>query len=281
MFYQPVIGLGGYGGWRILQATADRQHAAFERSPLIQRNIDYFRKNVSSATTAEALVKDRRLLTVALGAFGLGDQINKRAFIQKILEDGTERRDSFANRLGDPRFKAFSAAFGYGDIINGSSVLLTSFREDIIARYKSLEFERAVGEVDGDMRLALDFKREIADIAAGQNADQVGWLQAMGSLPVRTLLGTAFGLPDTSAALDVDRQVEIFRDKARALYGDSSVSVFNDPKNVEDIIRRFFLFRQLKNAASSASSPASTALALLQGNGLGGAAAANLILSKA
>ncbi|MFQ5562740.1 MAG: DUF1217 domain-containing protein [Parvularculaceae bacterium] len=281
MLFQPAIGLGGYGGWRILQATLERQRETFDKAPSLQRNIEHFRENITTAATAEALVNDRRLLTVALGAFGLGDEINKRAFIQKILEDGTERGDAFANRLGDARFKALAEAFDYGNITNGSNILLSSFREDIIARYKALEFERAVGDVDGDMRLALDFKREISEIANGNNAEQVGLIQAMGRLPVRTLLGTAFGLPDSVAQLDIDRQLEIFRDKMRSLYGESEITAFKDPKNVEDVIRRFFLFQQLKNGSSNIASPGATALALLQSNSLGGVAGANLLLSQA
>ena len=52
--------------------------------------------------SAEALVKDRRLLTVALGAFGLDGEIDKKFFIRKVLEGGTEASDSLANRPYDP-----------------------------------------------------------------------------------------------------------------------------------------------------------------------------------
>ena len=98
MSFQPAIGVGGLSGWRILEATSARQRETFERSPQLLRNIEYFRENISSAQTAEALVKDRRLLTVALGAFGLTEEIGKRAFVQKMLEGGTEDSGSLANR---------------------------------------------------------------------------------------------------------------------------------------------------------------------------------------
>jgi len=279
MFFQPAIPLDGLAGWRVLQKTAPNQQEVFERSPTLTRNIEYFRENISKALTAEDLVNDRRLLTVALGAFGLSDEINKKAFVQKILEEGTEQSGAFALRLNDPRFRALAEAFGYGNIDAGSSVLLDSFREDIIARYKTLEFERAVGEVDNDMRLAMNFKREMPDIADSDSEDATLWFQIMGNRPLRELVAAALNIPTSVAQLDVDRQQEIFESRARQVFGDGSPKIFTDPEVIDDAIRRFFLNRQIQNGPS-ASTPGFTALTLLQGANLGGAATANLFLSQ-
>lgn len=279
MAFLPIAPIGGYGGWLVLQRTAPVQRAAFEKSPQLQREIDYFRENIAKATTAEALVKDRRLLAVALGAFGLGDEIDKRAFIRKILEEGTDDPKSFANRLNEPRFKAFAKAFGYGNLLGGTNVALNSFQGDIVARFKSLEFERAVGESDADMRLAMNFKREIATIASGENVDRVGWLQAMGQKPLRELLTTAFGLPVSLAKLDVDQQKGIFEEKSLKMFGEKSIAVLKDPEKVDAIIRRFFLFRQVE-AGPSPTTRGAAALTLLQSSAIGGDGAANLFLSQ-
>ncbi|MGE0407927.1 MAG: DUF1217 domain-containing protein [Amphiplicatus sp.] len=277
-YFQPAIPIGGYGGWRVLQKTAPQQRAAFEKSPSLNRHIEYFRENIKNALTAEDLVKDRRLLVVALGAFGLGDEINKRAFIQRALEGGTDDPSAFANRLSDLRWRKMSKSFGYGNIA-GANVGLSAFREDIIARYKSLEFERAVGEVDEDMRVAMNFKREIAEIAAGENVDRTGWLQVMGRLPLRTLLSTALGLPKSVAQLDIDKQREIFADKALKVFGEKSVAQFSDPEKIEEATRRFFLFRQMESGPS-ASTPGAAAVMLLQNSALGGSAIANILASQ-
>lgn len=279
MSFQPAIGAGGLSGWRILEATSARQRETFERSPQLLRNIEYFRENISSAQTAEDLVKDRRLLTVALGAYGLTEEIGKRAFVQKMLEGGTEDSGSLANRFPDNRYRSMVEAFGYGNITNGSSVLLESFREDIIARYKSLEFERAVGEVDNDMRLAMNFKRQIGDIANSDVNERTAWFQIMGQLPLRELVATALNIPTEVSQLDLDRQQEIFADKAKRLLGDSSMEIFKDPDSVNDVIRRFFLSRQVENGPSAAT-PGFSALSMLQTNGLGAASNINLILSQ-
>ena len=280
MFFQPTAPIGGYGGWLVLERTAPRQRAVFEKSPALLREIQYFRDNIANATTAEALVKDRRLLAVALGAFGLGDEIGKRAFIERVLEEGTEKSDAFANRLNEPRFKALSEAFGYGNILAGFKVTLFSFQEDIVSRFKSLEFERAVGESDADMRLAMNFKREIATIASGESAGRIGWLQAMGQRPIRELLTTAFGLPASIAQVDIDRQKEIFEDKSLALFGAKSIAALKDPEKVDAVIRRFFLFRQIE-AGPTAATPGASALTLLQSAAVGGDGGINLFLSQA
>lgn len=277
MYFQPSVPTGGYSGWLVLQKTAPRQQEVFEKSPALQREIEYFQENIAKATTAKALVNDRRLLGVALGAFGLGDEIDKRAFIQRVLEEGTEKSDAFANRLNEPRFKALAEAFGYGNIA-GANVALYSFQEDIISRYKAMEFERAVGESDADMRLAMNFRREIVKIAESENADRVGWFQAMGQKPLRELLTTAFGLPSSIAQVDIDQQKAIFEKKSLELFGDKSVAVFKDPERVDEAIRRFFLFRQMQEGPS-ASTPGAAALSLLQNAAVGGESAANLVLS--
>ena len=279
MFFQPAVGLGGYSGWLILERSEARQRETFERSPALARDIEYFRENIKNALTAEDLVTDRRLLTVALGAFGLSDEIDKRAFVRKILEEGTEDSDAFANRLNEPRFRALAEAFGYGNIDGGSSVLLESFREDIIARFKVREFDRAVGEVDNDMRLALNFRRDISSVVSEESSETTKWFQIMGQQPLREVLAVAFNIPQSVGQLDIDRQQEIFADRALSVLGTSDPAVLNDPEIVDDMLQRFFLIRQTQNGPSSLT-PGFSALTLLQGGALGSGASQNLFLSQ-
>src|SRR5690606_39015084 len=90
MSFQPTIPMGGLAGWRFLERTAAAQRAAFERGPELARDIAYFQERIAAVGSAEELVADRRLLKVALGAFGLEDEIDKKAFVRKVLEGGTD-----------------------------------------------------------------------------------------------------------------------------------------------------------------------------------------------
>src|SRR6056297_1893238 len=84
MTFSPVVPTGGLVGWSLLDRTMERQTELFNKSPQIVRDTEYFEKTIDTIKTAEDLVADRRLLRVALGAFGLQDQINSKAFIRKI-----------------------------------------------------------------------------------------------------------------------------------------------------------------------------------------------------
>jgi len=99
MSFQPIIPLAGVAGWQYIQRTQETQQEAYSQSPIQKREIEYFRENISKATTAEELVSDRTLLKVALGAFGLDDDLNKQAYVRKVLEEGTDADDAFANRM--------------------------------------------------------------------------------------------------------------------------------------------------------------------------------------
>ena len=115
MSFQPVLPLAGYAGWSFLKRTLARQQVAQQASPVQQRDEAYFREKIGKVTTAEQLVSDKRLLRISLTAFGLEADQNSTAFIRKVLEGGTLKEGSLANRLADKQYQKFAAAFGFGD----------------------------------------------------------------------------------------------------------------------------------------------------------------------
>src|ERR1700735_5876889 len=54
-------------------------------------------------------------MTAALNAYGLGDQINAKGLITKVLEGGVSNPKSLANTLPNSQWKAFAAAFNFVD----------------------------------------------------------------------------------------------------------------------------------------------------------------------
>lgn len=277
--FQPAIPLGGYAGFKVFERTAARQQDAFAEQASVRRDLAHFRERIGDIAKPSDLVADRRLLAVALGAFGLEDEIGKRALIRRIADEGVLDPASFANRLNDPRWRAFAAAFSAESLALGRFQSAAS-REDIAARFIERSFERAVGEVDGDMRLALNFRREIKAIAGGANVDRVGWLQIMGQRPLRIVAEAALGLPSSLASLDVDRQRAAFEEKSAAVFGTKSPQAFLDDANVETSIRRYFA-RASAQAGASADTRGQAALSLLGGSALGAGAQIGLIISNA
>lgn len=280
MTFYPAIPLGGYAGWRIFNRSADQQRETFAGLQTVQRDIDYLRAHIGDALTSESLIGDRRLLRIALTAFGLESEIDKKAYIRRVLDDGTDRGDAFANRINDPRWREFSRAFGYGNI-TGPRTLLDSFNRSLATMYVDRAFEARVGDVSADMRLALNFRREIVKIANHPDADRIGWFQIMGQRPLRAVMEAALGLPASLGAIDIDKQNEIFSEAAARQLGDPSAAAFRDPANVEDAIRKFFLRRDLEGGAASNATRGAAALALLTGAGVGPYALSSLLASNA
>ncbi len=276
MPFTPIIPVDGLAGWSFLKSTQDRQTAIFDRSPDIQRDIDYFNDNIGSVETLDDFMSDRRLQKVALGAFGLGEEINKGAFVRKVLEEGTADRSAFAVRLNNPDYLDMANTLVVTD---GALTIDEATRDMIAAQYKQQAFEEEVGTVNNNMRLALNFEREMAELANDGLSENAGWFKAMGSVPIRTVLESAFNLPTGFSQLDVDRQKEILSDKANSLYGGKSVDIFKDPEIIENTIRNFLLRAQI-DQGPSASTPGFAALSILSG-GLGSAGIANLLLSNA
>lgn len=275
MSYTPAIPLGGYAGWAFLTRTRAAQMEAFVSSPTLQRDEAYFRDRIGGISTAEDLVADRRLLSVALGAFGLEADIDSKYFIRKVLEDGTLRPDALANRLADKRYLEFSKAFGFGDYTTPRTKL-SDFADTILEGYKTRSFEAAVGGQSDEMRLALNAQRELATLAGRSLTDDARWFSVMGSAPLREVFQTALGLPSAFAAIDLDQQLATFRDRAESVLGTSEISMFGDPGKIEALIR-VFLVRAEAQSSSTVYSAQSMALTLLQSAGARGGLLSRLV----
>ncbi|SFH15310.1 Protein of unknown function [Palleronia marisminoris] len=126
MSFAPIVVGSGLAGWSILTRTRETQQAAFDRSPVIAGDVAAFKEKISSIETSDQLLDDRRLLRVALGAFGLDSDINNRAFIKKVLDSDPADERSFANRLSDKRYLSLAQTFGFtgteGPQVSGSAV---------------------------------------------------------------------------------------------------------------------------------------------------------------
>ena len=255
MSFTPILVSTGYSGWAFLKRTLTSQQASLEKSPEIKRDEDYFRAKIGSITTPDQLVSDRRLLKVALTAFGLEADIDSKAFIKKILTDGTLNADALSNKLADKQYSKFSAAFGFGDFATPRTQLST-FPDEVLKAFASRQFETAVGEQDGDLRLALYAQRELPALADRKISEDTKWYTILGSTPLRTVVEAALGLPSSTASLDIDQQVTFFKDRAQKVFGSSDVSQFADPAKMETLVRRFLVKMQADQIQSQTGTAA-------------------------
>lgn len=114
MSFTPYVFGTGISGWTFLQRTREQQQEVFEKSPVLNREVEDFTQRITNVQSADDLLDDYNLLKVTLGAFGLDEDIGNRAYIKKVLESDTNDPQSFVNRLNDTRYQALATTFGFG-----------------------------------------------------------------------------------------------------------------------------------------------------------------------
>lgn len=272
MVFTPVIPGSGLVGWNFLQSTYDRQFAAFSNSAQIKIDTDYISEKFSAPLTVDELVDDPRLLRSTLTAFGLEGEEWKKGFIKKILNEVNDPESTFLTRLNNPAYTSLAETLSP---INGTIIPSSTTASDISLKYREEAFEIAVGNVDNNIRLSLNYEAEIGELVKPESSDETNIFRILGSVPVRTVLETALNLPEDVQKLDVEQQAKIFEDRLQSSFR-LSVGDLTEPENIARVIERFSAISQLSEAPS-AGTPGSTALALLTGVGTVGSQ--NLFLS--
>ncbi|MGH1355002.1 MAG: DUF1217 domain-containing protein [Thalassovita sp.] len=260
MSFQPIIPATGLVGWRFLERSFDTQTKIFQADSVMTRDTEYFEAHIGTVETAEDLVSDRRLLSVALGAFGLDADLDNRFFIKKILEEGTIDPAALANKMSDSRYQDLAEAFGFDLGVPNSK--LSTFAGEIIEGYRARQFEVAVGDQDESMRFALNAKRELAELAESDESDRTRWFKIMGNEPLRQVMEGALGLPDSFSQIDLDQQLTVFTERSEQQLGLNSLDELANPEALDQLIERYLL--RSEAASVQVSSAASIALTLLQ-----------------
>ena len=135
-----------------------RYQAMTAAEPAVKTATAYYEANIGSVTSVQDLVGNYRLLSYALNAFGLGDQINAKGLITKVLEGGVANPKSLANTLANPQWKAFAAAFDFVDSGAASPSSATSVKTTT-SDYVEQQLESDQGGEDVGVQLALYFQR--------------------------------------------------------------------------------------------------------------------------
>ncbi|MEM6649561.1 MAG: DUF1217 domain-containing protein [Pseudomonadota bacterium] len=161
----------------------------------------YFRENIGRVQTVDDLLADTKLFTYVMTAFDLAGEVDKTAFVRKVLEEGGSDREAFANRLPDPRYRdlARNIAFKeYGPRNLQDPVIL----DDIVARYERVALETQAGQENPVVELAAYFDRRADSLSS--------WLFVTADSRLQQVAATALGVPTAALALNTDRLVEEF-----------------------------------------------------------------------
>jgi hypothetical protein len=172
-----------------------RYQAMTATEPAVKTATAYYEANIGSVTSIKEFVGNYRLLSYALDAYGLGDQIDARALVTKVLEGGVSNPKSLANTLGDSRWKAFAAAFNFANGAEASPSAANAVKTTT-GDYLEQQLESDQGTQDVGVQLALYFERVAPTVTSeyGILADP-NLLQA-----ARTILGLSHGAASTLRA---------------------------------------------------------------------------------
>ena len=253
-----TVGIGGIAGWKIVQRSEARHIQAIAKDPVVQRTTTYFQEKIGRTMTAEDLVKDYRLLSTALSAFGLEADIANKAFIRKVLESDTGDKRSLVNRLADKRYLKMAEAFGFGTAKPAEKLAATVSRAFI-----QREFERRVGQGDETLRFALNARRELGEMGTRTSSNKTLWYEVLGNGPLRKVFEGAFGFGTTYGRLPIDRQYEEFTKAADRTLGSSSFKDLSQPDAIDRLVHNYMARSQI--ATSSGQNRYSAALTLLKG----------------
>ena len=274
--YQPAIPMSGYGGWKLLQSTYSRQLESFSSSPSVANDRQYFTEKFSKPVEMEEFLSDKRLLRVSLTAFDLGGEEWKGGFIRKVMEEAADPDSTFLKRLNNTEYTNFSKAFQLKD---GKVALTQEAVTEIADKFETASFREAVGDVDANMRLSLNYQSKIVDIAASGASEEAILYRLLGNVPVKTVLETALNLPSEMSKLDIERQAGILKEQLQSKLGITDVSQLASLDKIDGVLQRFHAMEQI-NQGPSPTTPGYAALTLLNNAaGFGAQASQNLFLS--
>jgi hypothetical protein len=210
-------------GYLAVTQNLTRYQAMTAAEPAVKTATAYYEANIGKVTSIQDFVGNYRLLSYALDAYGLGDQINAKALITKVLEGGVSNPKSLANTLSDSRWKAFAAAFDFAGR-GASSVSSTSAVKTTTADYVEQQLESDQGAQDVGVQLALYFQRVAPTIS-----NEYGILADPNLLEVAQ---TIFDLSSATSATNIDAQ-------AKALSQLMPISDLQDPTKLQQLTERF------------------------------------------
>ncbi len=200
-----------------------RYQAMTAAEPAVKTATAYYQANIGKVTSIQDFVGNYRLLSYALDAYGLGNQIGATALVTKVLEGGVSNPKSLANTLSDLSWRAFAAAYDFAGQ-GAASVSSASAVKTTTADYVEQQLESDQGAEDVGVQLALYFQRVAPTIS-----NEYGVLADPNLLEVAQ---TIFGLSPSTSATNIDAQ-------ANALSQLMPISDLQDPEKLQQLTERF------------------------------------------
>jgi hypothetical protein len=224
-----------------MQITQDltRSLTVTASKPQVARETEYYLANIESIKSIEELIGNHRVFSYAMKAFGLEDMTFAKAFMRKVLTEGIDSRDSFANNLSDPRYREFADTFNFarhGEV----TTIFERTRQGTVDKYVRQTLEEDSGLQNEGVRLALYFERKASTITSA--------LGILADAALLEVVQTALGLSAATSALDIDRQAALIEERL-------DLEDLKDPDKLRTILNRFTSLWEIENPTQPPATP--------------------------
>jgi len=191
--------------------------------PVVSRDVEYYLENIGNVDTIEDLTSDYRLFSFAMKAHGLSDMTYAKAFMEKVLEEGIDDDNAFANTLSDKRYAEFAKTFNFKSF-GEATTSFTKTQQGVVDKYLRQTLEEQAGDENQGVRLALYFERKADTIE--------NFYQILADPALSQVVRTTLGLPESFATVDIDKQVELISDRI-------DLETLADPDKLDKLLERF------------------------------------------
>lgn len=209
--------ISALAGYQPFIANENSHIAKYATQTQIAQAVSYFQKQIGQVKSVDQLVHDPKLLKFITTAFGLDADAQYPAKIAAILKSDLSDRNSFANRLIDPRYQQLAQEFNVhaNGLVQFSNSSVVS---DVVNRFLTNSYEQNIGSTENPaLRNAAYFLRNIGGVT---NAYQI-----LSDPVLRSVVETVTGLPANIAVQPVEDQARLINSKVNiALFASSSSS---------------------------------------------------------
>lgn len=199
--------------------------------PIVERQTKYYLENIGNVKSIDEFIDDDRLYSFAMKAFGLEDMTYAKAFMRKVLEEGVDDRESFANRLNDDRYRKFAETFNF-ERYGETATVFSRAQEGVVQAHTRQTLEEREGVQNEGVRLALYFARKAPEIESVYDL--------LADRAIAETVYTALGLPNEFALANVDKQAQYIGEKI-------DIEKLKDPEYLDKFLERFSSLFDLQN----------------------------------
>lgn len=206
--------------------------------PQVARESAYYLANIGNVKSIDDFLGNDRLFSFAMKAFGLQDMTYAKAFMRKVLTEGIDKSDSFANTLSDKRYADFAAAFNfarYGD----TTTIFDRTQQGTVDNYVRQTLEQDTGSQNEGVRLALYFQRKASTVESAYSI--------LADPALLKVVQTALGIPASTSAMDIDKQAQMISAKF-------DIADLKDPTKLNKFITRFATMWDVDNPPTDTTS---------------------------